>query len=340
MSCSKLFPKAKESFLVARLLSALLLLGQLAVPVVAGAATVWNGPSISFSKSASADPTQAANQDRITANVWVTRGSSQGIYNAKTESFFTHFFSPADTEWANGTTANYNSLVYSDWNTWAQANGGPPSTVGVNAVVHLKSEDIYLDLTFTSWASGRSLGGGAFSYMRSTPSTGNNPPSVTITNPINGATFVAPAMVTIQASANDTDGSITNVQFFDGTTSLGNVASSPYNLSVSLAVGSHTVTAVASDNLGATKTSPPVTVTVTGNSPPSAVTILNPILKGGTFSFSFGTQSGYTYNAQFTLDLNPVSWLPLTNFIGDGSVAQVTDSDSTNSRRYYRVEAH
>ena len=118
------------------------------------------------------------------------------------------------------------------------------------------------------------------------------------------------------------------------------MASSPYDLPVSLAVGSHTLTAVASDNLGATKTSSSVTVTVTGNPPPSAVSILNPSFKAGVFSFSFGTQSGYSYNAQFTLSLNPTNWLSFTNFIGDGSVAQVTDVDSTNSLRYYRVEAH
>src|SRR2546427_4356535 len=425
---SKPFPTRTRPSLLSVLFPGLAVLALLGLPIIAGASTIWTGPAISFSKSSSADPTQAANQDRMTDNVWITRGSENGIYNAKTETGFTHFLSPTNTEWASGTTANYNSLTYTDWNTWVQASGGPPSTVGVNAVVHLKSDDIYLDLKFTSWGSGL-LGGGAFAYMRSTPAAGNNPPSVTITNPIDGGTFVAPAMVTIQASANDTDGSVTNVQFFDGTTSLGNVASSPFDLSVSLAagshtltavasdnlgatttspavtvlgnsppsisitnpidgatfaspanitiqasandsdgsvtnvqffdgttslwnvasspydlpvsleVGSHTLTAVASDNLGATKTSSSVTVTVTGNPPPSAVSILNPSFKAGVFSFSFGTQSGYSYNAQFTLSLNPTNWLSFTNFIGDGSVAQVTDADSTNSRRYSRIEA-
>src|SRR5438477_9676290 len=87
------------------LLPALLVFAQLAAPVATDAATVWNGPPISFSKSGAADPTMPANQDRITANVWLTRGSSQGLYNAKTEAGFTHFFSPADTRWASGTTA-------------------------------------------------------------------------------------------------------------------------------------------------------------------------------------------------------------------------------------------
>src|SRR5262245_1470108 len=130
----------------------LLVLAWTVRPAEVRAATVWTGPTISFSKAASADPTQSANQDHITDHVWLTRGSIQGIYNAKIENSFVHFLSPADTEWASGTTAIFNSLTYTDWNTWAKVkNPGPPSTVGVNAVLHLKSDDIYLDIKFTSW---------------------------------------------------------------------------------------------------------------------------------------------------------------------------------------------
>lgn len=241
----------------------------------AGTPTIWTGPSITFTKTNLANPALAVNQDRITSNVWLTRGPSQGLYNAKTESGFIHNFSPDDTEWANGTTANYNSLSYTDWNAWAKGvNLGPPSTIGVNAVVHLKTDNIYIDIKFLSWdASGT---GGGFSYTRSTPAVGNTPPSVTITNPASGAIFIAPANVTIQASASDSDGTVTNVQFFDGATSLSNVTSSPYQIVVGLALGSHTLTAVASDNLGATTTSaPPVTVTVKTNALP-LVEITNP----------------------------------------------------------------
>src|SRR3954469_5577961 len=71
------------------------------------AATVWNGPLISFSKAVGADPTLPANQDRITANTWITRGDVRGLYNAARETGFTHYFSPSNTAWANGTLANY-----------------------------------------------------------------------------------------------------------------------------------------------------------------------------------------------------------------------------------------
>jgi hypothetical protein len=136
------------------------------------AATVWNGPPISFSKASFADWNQPANQDRITPNVWITRGNSQGIFNVEAESFFVKGTSPADTEWATGDLANYATLSYTDWTTWA--GHFPPGTVLQNAVVHLISDDIYLSLTFMSWV-GAGAGGG-FSYTRSTPGSGPPPP--------------------------------------------------------------------------------------------------------------------------------------------------------------------
>jgi plastocyanin len=165
----------------------------------------------------------------------------------------------------------------------------------------------------------------------------NLPPTVLITNPPNAAVFTAPATMTIQASASD-DGSVTNVQFLVGSTILANTTTAPYAATTNgLPQGNYTLSAIASDNFGATATNT-ISVSVT-SAPPSGVTILGPKVNGGTFTFSFPTQVGYTYTAQFTASLNPVNWFTLTNLIGDGSVARVTDSSLTNSTRYYRVGA-
>jgi len=146
----------------------------LLLAISAHAATVWDGPTISFTKANYANPLLAENQDRLTANVWITRGTAQGLYNASTESHFTHFLSPAGTEWANGSLENYATLSYTDWNHWATGvNPSPPATVGVQAVLHLIADDIYLSVRFTSWSRGAPGGGpsygGGFSYLRSTP---------------------------------------------------------------------------------------------------------------------------------------------------------------------------
>ena len=93
----------------------------------------------------------------------------------------------------------------------------------------------------------------------------NKAPTVSITSPVNRATFVAPASVTIQASAADRDGTVTLVEFFQGTTKLGQDASAPYAFTwPSVPAGTYSLTAVATDNQGAKKTSRAVTISVSG----------------------------------------------------------------------------
>ncbi len=128
---------------------------------------VWNGPSVLFTKADFADPTLAVNQDRLTPSVWITRGSTRGLYNASSEAGYTHFLSPSGTLWADGLLTSFGTLAYTDWETWANSHvGGPPATVGVDAVVRLVAEDVYLHVRITSWSSTGT--GGGFSYERST----------------------------------------------------------------------------------------------------------------------------------------------------------------------------
>src|SRR5678815_2019825 len=47
--------------------------------------------------------------------------------------------------------------------------------------------------------------------------TPNNPPTVTISSPTNGAFYVAPASLTVVAEAADSDGAVTNIALFRGT---------------------------------------------------------------------------------------------------------------------------
>src|SRR5688572_18836365 len=102
-------------------------------------AIVWDGPPITFTKASFADWTQAENQDRITPNVWLTRADTQGLFNIKIEPAYTPNLSPADTEWAFGTTADFSTLTYTNWVAWAGNN--PPGTIGRDAVVHLITDD-------------------------------------------------------------------------------------------------------------------------------------------------------------------------------------------------------
>lgn len=154
-------------------------------PVRSLAATLWTGPSTTFVKLDGADATQSTNQDRITASVWLTRAASgAGLFNAASETFYSHFSSPTNTEWSYGVLSNYATLTYTNWERifGGASSGGPPSTLNKDMVLHLKLEDVYLSIKFLTWSVGQAGGMGGFSYIRSTPAAGATPPSPTLKN--------------------------------------------------------------------------------------------------------------------------------------------------------------
>ncbi|MFZ3081480.1 Ig-like domain-containing protein [Rhodoferax ferrireducens] len=110
--------------------------------------------------------------------------------------------------------------------------------------------------------------------------TGNLPPSVSITAPANGASFTEGAGIVMSATATDVDGSVAKVEFFADSNKIGESLAAPFEVLWSGAmVGAHTLTAVATDDAGATKTSALVTVlvnpVVVPNNPPT-VNLVHP----------------------------------------------------------------
>ena len=93
--------------------------------------------------------------------------------------------------------------------------------------------------------------------------TGNTNPTVTLTSPVNNKSFKQGENITITASASDLDGTISMVEFYNGTTKIGEDSTDPYSIVWSgAAIGSHTLTAKAIDNAAGSTTSAPVNVTV------------------------------------------------------------------------------
>ncbi|HBB94851.1 MAG TPA: hypothetical protein DC054_05620 [Blastocatellia bacterium] len=98
----------------------------------------------------------------------------------------------------------------------------------------------------------------------------NAKPSVSLTSPGGGASFFAPALVSLNATASDSDGSISKVEFYQGSILISTVTASPYSFNWSyVPAGTYTLTAKATDNIGASTTSNTVSITVT----PSSVAI-------------------------------------------------------------------
>lgn len=107
--------------------------------------------------------------------------------------------------------------------------------------------------------------------------TSNERPVVNITSPTHNTTYTAPATITIGASASDADGAVTLVEFFQNGVKLGEDSVAPYSFLWSdVSVGTYNLTAVATDSLGATTTSPVVTVFVTPAVPPTIASVNPP----------------------------------------------------------------
>jgi hypothetical protein len=122
--------------------------------------------------------------------------------------------------------------------------------------------------------AGATTTSGVATIQVSNPVPTNQAPSVALTSPANNATFTTPATIGLTASASDLDGNIGKVEFYNGTSKLGEATTSPYQFSwAGVNVGSYTLTAKATDNLGATTTSSTITISVVAppNQAPSVI---------------------------------------------------------------------
>jgi hypothetical protein len=98
-------------------------------------------------------------------------------------------------------------------------------------------------------------------------------PTVSLTSPVGGTSFVGPASLAMTATASDADGTIARVDFYQGMTLLGTDSSSPYAFAwTNVATGTYVLTAIAVDNSGLTTASSTVQVEVTAaNLPQTAI---------------------------------------------------------------------
>jgi Big-like domain-containing protein len=145
----------------------------------------------------------------------------------------------------------------------------------------------------------------------------NVAPTVSLTGPTNNAVFTAPVNITIEATANDSDGAISKVDFYQGVTLLGTKTTAPYSFTWNNVVaGTYSLTAKATDNNNAVTTS--TAITVISNSPP-AVAITSP-----PNNAMFAAQSNITIDANASDadgTISKVDFYQGTNLIGTDTTA-------------------
>lgn len=331
--------RQKPFFIFAQFERSILAFILLSLPPVASAQIIWNGPNTNYTESPVATLTSpnGGGADLIIGPTGTNTGVSLArsyrdiLYNRLAgETAANDLVSPKDCMWAFGALANATNLTYQTMGAIRASASFDLAAALTNKpmVLHLTNENIYLSIKFITWPQHDA---GGFSYVRSTAPTAASP-TVSITNPISGSVFAAPANVTLSANATVSSGTVTNVKFFQGATALGSVTSAPFNFTVSgLAAGSYSFTAVATA-AGLSATSAVVNVSVVS---PAAVTILSPHIVNNQFLFSYNANPGLSYVVQDSSNL--LAWIPLSTNVAASSTVTVTNPVNPSGSAYFRV---
>jgi hypothetical protein len=137
---------------------------------------------------------------------------------------------------------------------------------------------------------------------------GNTPPAVSLVAPADGSTFTAPATIALEAAATDADGTIGSVEFFANGASVGISTVAPFAVTWSgVSEGSYVLTAVATDNLGVSATSTPVSIVVSTDQP-SERTNVALASNGGVATASSTLSANYPASAVTNGDRRGTSW--------------------------------
>ncbi len=174
------------------------------------------------------------------------------------------------------------------------------------------------------------------------------PPTIALTSPANNAVFTAPATINLAASVTANGHSITRVQFYNGTTLLGEDTTSPYAINWNnVSAGNYSLTTRLVYDAGATLNSTPavgVLVGVPRNSPPtiSAIVDQDPPRNSPTPAIPFTVSDAETDATNLTLyatSSNP-ALLPTNNIIFGGSGSNRTVTLTPPARRGWGDGCH
>jgi hypothetical protein len=178
----------------------------------------------------------------------------------------------------------------------------PALSVATAKTVLMQSADV-----LPQW-SGLSMSSGRLNVLNAVTSAGgNNAPTVSITTPAPGSSFPRSTTITVEAAAADSDGSITQVEFFANGLSLGIDSTGPaYSIGWTPALpGHYTLKAVATDDGGSSRDSAGVTVSI---SPPPGRANVALTVNGGVATASSTSTANFPASAVINGDRKGLNW--------------------------------
>lgn len=121
------------------------------------------------------------------------------------------------------------------------------------------------------------------------PPPSNLPPTVSLLQPSDGSVFPGGSAIVLEAQAADSDGTVQSVEFYSGATRIGATSTPPYAWNwMNPPLGTHTLTAVATDDAGARAVSSAVALTVTD---PGTIVGATVLLQQGVNGYALATDT-------------------------------------------------
>jgi len=192
---------------------------------------------------------------------------------------------------------------------------------------------VVLGGTNSAWVGFTGATGGLASYQTVTAFSfaRNVPPSIVLSSPTNGAVFSAPANITLVANPSDIDGVVRKVEFFQSAVKLGEATATPWQFTWNqVAAGAYTLSALATDDMGATNASSSIQINVAAPS-------LGVAVQGNQIVVSWAT-SPVSYVLEATDSLTqPTVWNPTTDVPVVGPQQTTVTISPGPGSRFYRL---
>ena len=261
-------------------------------------------PNLAQNKPATASSSEGANYlpqfafDNNYGSRWASDRTNSATINTQwlaVDLGATYAITKVRVNWETAYGKDYQIQVSPDGTTWTTVRTVTGNTAFVNLLSGISASGRFVRLYNTARGTGY-----GYSVNELEVSASNTPPTVRVMQPAANSSYYSP--VNLSAVAADDDGAVSKVDFYVDNVLVGTDTTDPYEATWSTSsIGTHRARAVATDDNGATTTTPerefyiitndnvPPTVSLT--SPAANATVSGPILLSADASATDGTVS-------------------------------------------------
>ncbi len=150
----------------------------------------------------------------------------------------------------------------------------------------------------------------------------NTAPTVSLTGPVAGSKYLAPASIPLTVTAADSDGTVAKVEYYQGATLVATSTTAPFGATWANApAGTYSLTAKATDNSGSVTTSAAVSVTVNATNTAPTVSLTAPAANASVTLPATVTLSANASGVEANTPITKVDFYQGTTLVGSDTTA-------------------